>query len=65
MPGGYVAVDKDKAFLAKNVVAVIAGKGKRSKSKIIFEEGSYDSVTTAGKIAKRLEGGEKKDKRLG
>lgn len=59
MPG-YIIMDKNKATRPDDIIAILAKKGKESRSKIILRKGTYRSRTSSRRLAERLEGGEEK-----
>lgn len=60
---GYITIDKNRAARTDEVVAILAKKGRRRKSRIISIRDVYYSRTSAKRLAERIEG-EKEKSRL-
>lgn len=60
---GYITIDKNRAVRTDEVVAILAKKGRRRKSRIISIRDVYYSRTSAKRLAERIEG-EKEKSRL-
>lgn len=59
MPG-YVTMDKNRTARSDDIVAILAKKGRKGKSKIISRKGTYYSRTSPKRLAERLGGGSEK-----
>lgn len=59
MPG-YVTMGKNKTARSDDIIAILAKKGRKNRSKIISRKDTYYSRTTPKRLAERLEGGKEK-----
>jgi hypothetical protein len=59
MGGGYLRIDKDRVTASSNIVAIIAEKGKKTKSTIITKTGNLTSKVGPKRLIERIDGDKK------